>query len=42
LDYVVEDKKLESGFYKQLILSAEGLTDVKMRQNYQKKLDQVK
>lgn len=42
LDYVVDNKSLESGFYKQLILASEGLSDTKMKQIYQKKLDQIK
>lgn len=41
MDYVLEDKNLEAGFYKQFIVAADGLSDVKLRQVYQKKLDQI-
>lgn len=41
MDYVVEDKNLEAGFYKQYILAADGLADQKLKQVYQKKLDQI-
>ena len=36
MDYVVEDKNLEAGFYKQYILAADGLADQKLKQVYQK------
>ncbi len=41
MDYVVEDKNLEAGFYKQYMLAVEGLSDQKLKQDFQKKLDQI-
>ncbi len=41
IDYVIENKNLESGFYKQFIICAEGLSDPKLKQAYQKKLDLI-
>lgn len=41
MDYVVEDKNLEAGFYKQYMLAADGLSDQKLKQEFQKKLDQI-
>jgi tetratricopeptide (TPR) repeat protein len=41
MDYVVEDKNLEAGFYKQYMLAADGLSDQKLKQDFQKKLDQI-
>ena len=39
IDYVIEDTNLEAGFCKQFIFCADGLSDVKMKQTYQKRLD---
>ena len=41
VDYVLEDKNLETGYYKQFIIAAYGLSDLKLKQVYQKKLDQI-
>jgi hypothetical protein len=41
MDYVVEDKNLEAGFYKQYMFAADGLSDQKLKQDFQKKLDQI-
>lgn len=41
MDYVVKDKNLEAGFYKQYMLAADGLSDQKLKQEFQKKLDQI-
>ena len=39
IDYVIDDPNLEAGFCKQFIFCADGLTDAKMKQTYQKRLD---
>lgn len=39
IDYVIDDSNLEAGFCKQFILCADGLSDAKMKQTYQKRLD---
>ncbi len=41
IDYVLNDPILETSFCKQFIISADGLSDVKLKQTYQKKLDQL-
>lgn len=41
IEYVIDDPNLESGFCKQFIFCAEGLSDAKMKQTYQKRLDQI-
>ncbi len=38
LDYIVDDKKLEQNFYKQLVFSADGLGDAKLKEKYSKKI----
>ncbi len=40
-EYVIEDTSLEIGFCKQFIICAEGLSDAKMKQTYQKRLDSI-
>jgi len=39
IDYVIDDPNLETGFCKQFIICADGLSDAKMKQTYQKRLD---
>lgn len=39
IDYVIEDSNLEAGFCKQFIFCADGLSDAKLKQIYQKRLD---
>ena len=39
IDYVIDDSNLEAGFCKQFIICADGLSDAKMKQTYQKRLD---
>ncbi len=39
IDYVIDDPYLETGFCKQFIICADGLSDAKMKQTYQKRLD---
>ncbi len=41
IDYVIDDPHLESGFCKQFIICADGLSDAKMKQTYQKRLDSI-
>jgi tetratricopeptide (TPR) repeat protein len=41
IDYVIDDPNLEAGFCKQFIFCAEGLSDLKMKQTYQKRLDAI-
>jgi tetratricopeptide (TPR) repeat protein len=38
IDYVIDDPNLEAGFCKQFIICADGLSDIKMKQTYQKRL----
>ena len=40
-DYLVDNTKLETSVLKQLIICADGLADLKMKQNAQKKLDLI-
>jgi hypothetical protein len=42
LDFVVENKTLETNFYKQLIISCENLNDNAKKQLYSNKLKQSK
>jgi len=39
IDYVIDDPNLETGFCKQFIICADGLSDTKLKQTYQKRLD---
>lgn len=39
IDYVIDNPNLEIGFCKQFIICADGLSDPKMKQTYQKRLD---
>ena len=41
IDYVIDNPNLEAGFCKQFIFCADGLSDVKMKQTYQKRLDEM-
>ena len=41
IDYVIDDPNLEAGFCKQFIFCADGLSDAKMKQTYQKRLDAI-
>ena len=41
IDYVIDDPNLEAGFCKQFIFCADGLSDLKMKQTYQKRLDAI-
>lgn len=41
IDYVIDDPNLEAGFCKQFIICADGLSDTKMKQTYQKKLNAI-
>lgn len=41
IDYVIDDPNLEVGFCKQFIFCADGLSDLKMKQTYQKRLDAI-
>ena len=41
IDYVIDDPNLETGFCKQFIICADGLSDAKMKQTYQKRLDAI-
>lgn len=41
IDYVIDDPNLEAGFCKQFIICADGLSDTKMKQTYQKRLDVI-
>ncbi len=41
IDYVIDDPNLEAGFWKQFIFCADGLSDSKMKQTYQKRLDVI-
>ena len=42
LDFVIEDLKLETDFYEQLVMSCEFLNDLKAKQLYASKLKQIK
>ncbi len=42
LDFVIEDLKLETDFYEQLVISCEFLNDLKAKQLYASKLKQIK
>ena len=39
IEYVIDNPNLDAGFCKQFIICADGLSDTKMRQTYQKRLD---
>lgn len=41
IDYVIDNPNLEAGFCKQFIFCADGLSDAKMKQTYQKRLDEI-
>jgi tetratricopeptide (TPR) repeat protein len=41
IDYVIDNLNLEIGFCKQFIICAEGLSDTKTKQTYQKRLDTI-
>jgi tetratricopeptide (TPR) repeat protein len=41
IDYVIDDSNLEAGFCKQFIFCADGLSDAKLKQTYQKRLDAI-
>ena len=41
IDYVIDDPNLEAGFCKQFIICADGLSDTKMKQTYQKRLNAI-
>jgi tetratricopeptide (TPR) repeat protein len=41
IDYVIDDPNLEAVFCKQFIFCADGLSDSKMKQTYQKRLDVI-
>lgn len=41
IDYVIDNPNLEVGFCKQFIFCADGLSDIKMKQTYQKRLDTI-
>jgi tetratricopeptide (TPR) repeat protein len=41
IDYVIDNPNLEAGFCKQFIFCADGLSDTKMKQTYQKRLDTI-
>ena len=41
IDYVIDDPNLEAGFCKQFIFCADRLSDAKMKQTYQKRLDAI-
>ncbi len=41
IDYVIDNPNLEAGFCKQFIFCADGLSDAKMKQIYQKRLDEM-
>lgn len=41
IDYVIDNPNLEAGFCKQFIFCADGLSDAKMKQTYQKRLDAI-
>ena len=41
IDYVIDNPNLEVGFCKQFIICADGLSDIKMKQTYQKRLDTI-
>ena len=41
IDYVIDDPNLEAGFCKQFIICADGLSDTKMKQTYQTRLDVI-
>ena len=41
IDYVIDDPNLEARFCKQFIFCADGLSDLKMKQTYQKRLDVI-
>lgn len=41
IDYVIDDLNLEKGFCKQFMICADGLSDAKMKQTYQKRLDSL-
>ena len=41
IEYVIDNPNLEAGFCKQFIFCADGLSDVKMKQTYQKRLDTI-
>lgn len=41
IDYVIDNPNLEAGFCKQFIFCADGLSDAKMKQTYQKRLDEM-
>jgi tetratricopeptide (TPR) repeat protein len=39
IEYVIDNPNLDAGFCKQFIICADGLSDAKMKQTYQKRLD---
>ncbi|SEP73479.1 tetratricopeptide repeat protein [Flavobacterium urocaniciphilum] len=39
IDYLIDDSSLEIGFCKQFIICADGLSDAKLKQTYQKRLE---
>lgn len=39
IEYVIDNPNLDAGFCKQFIICADGLSDTKMKQTYQKRLD---
>jgi tetratricopeptide (TPR) repeat protein len=41
IEYVIDNPNLEAGFCKQFIICADGLSDTKMKQTYQKRLDTI-
>lgn len=42
MDYVLDDKELLIGFYKQMVFVGEGLKDQNLKQQYLKKIDQTR
>ncbi|HET8886854.1 MAG TPA: tetratricopeptide repeat protein [Salinimicrobium sp.] len=42
LDYIIEDKKMQTDFYKQLIIAAEGLGKIEKKNEYEKQLLKLK
>jgi tetratricopeptide (TPR) repeat protein len=41
IEYVIDNPNLEAGFCKQFLICADGLSDTKMKQTYQKRLDTI-
>jgi tetratricopeptide (TPR) repeat protein len=41
IEYVIDNPNLEAGFCKQILICADGLSDTKMKQTYQKRLDTI-